>query len=169
MTSGLLYRFQGVISTEPTAAIIPPARQLIRCGLTLEKSNAGEMKFATMLMPIVAMANDNAPNTIANVESIFATVATGSVMSSPNTGMVSEAVTTTSIENTRKFTGRPRKLPRLTASNDFPYLAKSPKFSMGPEKYDTTRAIAPSITGTESRPVYVTSPRFRSMAPQPAW
>jgi len=33
---------------------LAPARQLIRCGLTLEKSNAGEMKFATMLIPIVA-------------------------------------------------------------------------------------------------------------------
>src|SRR6185369_5940965 len=106
MTSGLLYRFHGVMSTEPTAAIMPPARQLIRCGLTLEKSNAGEMKFATMLIPIVAMVKVNAPNTIANVESIFATVATGSVINFPNTGTVSEAVTTTSNENTRKFTGR---------------------------------------------------------------
>src|ERR1700738_2606284 len=120
MTSGLLYRFHGVISTEPTAAIIPPARQLIRCGLTLEKSNAGEMKFATMLMPIVAMVKVNAPNTMANVESMRATVVTGSVMSSPNTGTVSDAVTTTRIENTRKFTGRPRELHRLTASNDLP-------------------------------------------------
>jgi hypothetical protein len=36
---------------------MPPARQLMRCGLTLEKSNAGEMKLATMLMPTVAMLN----------------------------------------------------------------------------------------------------------------
>jgi hypothetical protein len=153
MTSGLLYRFHGVISTEPTAAIMPPARQLIRCGLTLLKSNAGEMKLATMLMPIVAMVNVNAPNTIANVESIRATVSTGSVMSSPNTGIVRDAVTTTNSENTRKFTGKPRKLPRLTALNDLPYREKSPKFSIGPEKYDTTSAIAPSITGTDSSPV----------------
>jgi hypothetical protein len=41
--------------TEPTAAIMPPARHLIRCGLTLEKSKAGEMKLATILMPMVAM------------------------------------------------------------------------------------------------------------------
>jgi hypothetical protein len=33
-----------VISTGPTAAIVPPARQLIRWGLTLEKSNAGEIE-----------------------------------------------------------------------------------------------------------------------------
>ena len=109
-----------MISTEPQAAIIPPARQLIFCGLTLEKSKAGEMKFATMLMPIVAMVNVSAPRTIANVLSILATVATGSVDSSPNTGIVSDAVTTTRIEKSRKFTGRPRKLPFLTESNDFP-------------------------------------------------
>ena len=120
MTSGLLYRFHGVMRTDPTAAIMPPARQLIRCGLTLEKSKAGEMKLATMLMPMVAMVNVNAPNTIAKVESIRATVATGSVINSPNTGTVSDAVTTTNSENTRKFTGSPRKLPRLTAANDLP-------------------------------------------------
>lgn len=109
------------MSTEPTAAIIPPARQLIRCGLTLEKSKkAGEMKFATMLIPMVAMVKVNAPSTIAKVESILATVATGSVISSPKTGTVSEAVTTTRMEKTRKFTGSPRKLPRLTAANDLP-------------------------------------------------
>src|SRR4051794_2433937 len=159
MTSGLLYRFHGVMSTDPTAAIMPPARQLIRCGLTLEKSNAGEMKFATMLMPIVAMVNVSAPSTIANVLSMRDTVATGSVISSPKTGMVSDEVTTTRIENARKLTGRPSRLPRLTAPNDLPYREKSPKFSMGPEKYDTTRAIAPSMIGMALAPVYLTSPR----------
>jgi hypothetical protein len=109
-----------VISTEPTAAIMPPARQLILCGLTLEKSNAGEMKLATMLMPIVATVNVNAPNTIANVLSMRATVSTGSVISSPNTGTVSDAVTTTRIENIRKFSGRPSRLPRLTAAKLLP-------------------------------------------------
>ncbi len=62
---------------------MPPARQLIFCGLTFEKSKAGEMKFATMLMPIVAMAKVSAPSTIAKVESMRATVSTGSVISSP--------------------------------------------------------------------------------------
>ena len=69
---------------------MPPARQLMRCGLTLEKSNAGEMKLATMLIPMVAIVNVNAPNTIAKVESMRATVSTGSVISSPNTGTVNE-------------------------------------------------------------------------------
>lgn len=55
MAWSLSYQFHGVRITEPTAAIMPPIRQLIRCGLTLEKSKAGEMKFATMLMPIVAV------------------------------------------------------------------------------------------------------------------
>ena len=63
-----------MISTEPTAAIMPPVRQLIRCGLTLEKSNAGEMKLATMLMPMVAIMKVSAPSTIAKVLSIRATV-----------------------------------------------------------------------------------------------
>ena len=60
MASALLYRFHGVSSTEPTAAIMPPIRQLIFCGFTLEKSNAGEMKLATMLMPTVAMTKVSA-------------------------------------------------------------------------------------------------------------
>lgn len=57
-------------STEPTAAIMPPVRQLIFCGATLEKSNAGLTKFATMLMPIVAVVNVSAARTRANVLSI---------------------------------------------------------------------------------------------------
>ena len=105
-----------MISTEPTAAIMPPVRQLIRCGLTLEKSNAGEMKLATMLMPMVAIVKVSAPSTMANSAVDPARPsATGSVISSPNTGQVAEAVTTTRIEKNRKFTGRPRKLPLLTA------------------------------------------------------
>ena len=35
------FRFQGVIKTEATAAIIPPVRQLMWLGATLEKSKAG--------------------------------------------------------------------------------------------------------------------------------
>src|ERR1700760_4991312 len=101
MTSGLLYRFHGVMRMDPIAAIIPPARQLIFCGLTFEKSEAGEMKLATLLMPIVAMVKVRAPRTMAKVLSIRATVATGSVISSPYTGNVNDAVTTTSTENTR--------------------------------------------------------------------
>src|ERR1700710_1952641 len=141
MAWSLLYQFHGVSSTEPTAAIMPPIRQEIRCGLTLEKSNAGEMKLATMLMPMVAVVNVSAPSTIANVLSIRDTVVTGSVISSPKTGMVSDAVTTTRMENIRKFTGRPSRLPVLTDLKDLAYREKSPKLSIGPEKYETTRAI----------------------------
>ena len=65
MASSLLYQFQGVNSTEPTAAIMPPVRQLIFCGLTLEKSNAGATKLATMLMPIVASTKVNPPSSTA--------------------------------------------------------------------------------------------------------
>ena len=69
--------------TEPTAAIMPPVRHEIFCGLTCEKSNAGDTKFATMLMPMVAVVNVSAASTIAKVLSILPTVLTGSVMSSP--------------------------------------------------------------------------------------
>ena len=61
-----MYQFHGVRMTEPTAAIMPPIRQLIFCGLTLEKSNAGEMKLATMLMPMVAMTKVRPPSRMAN-------------------------------------------------------------------------------------------------------
>ena len=42
-------------NTEPTAAIMPPVRQLMCCGATFEKSKAGDTKLATMLMPMVAI------------------------------------------------------------------------------------------------------------------
>ncbi len=51
------------MSTDPTAAIMPPVRQLILCGATWEKSNAGETKFATMLMPMVAIMKVRQPRT----------------------------------------------------------------------------------------------------------
>ena len=66
--------------------------------------------------------------------SIRCTVWIGSVISSPNTGTVADAVITVSSEKNRKLIGRPRKLPCFTAANDRPYREKSPKFSIGPEK-----------------------------------
>src|SRR6202012_6120520 len=101
MACALSYQFHGVSSTEPIAAIMPPIRQEIFCGLTLEKSKAGEMKLATMLMPTVAMTNVRPPSTIANGVPIFWTVWIGSVISSPYTGMVADAVTTVRIEKNR--------------------------------------------------------------------
>ena len=114
MAWSLEYQFHGVISTEPTAAIIPPVLQLILRGLTCEKSKAGETKFATMLMPTVAVTNVRPPSRMANGVSICSTVWIGSVISSPNTGTVADAHTTVSSENTRKLTGRPQKLPVFT-------------------------------------------------------
>ena len=116
--SSLLYQFQGVNSTEPTAAIMPPIRQLIFWGFTFEKSKAGEMKFATMLMPTVAITKVRPPSRMAKAESIRSTVLIGSVISSPKTGTVAEAVTTVRTEKNRKFTGRPRTLPLRTAWNE---------------------------------------------------
>ena len=105
---------------------MPPIRQEIFCGFTFEKSNAGDTKFATMLIPTVAIMNVNAPRITAYTLSNRATVCTGSMINSPNTGRVAAAVTTTNNENTRKFTGNPRKLPFLIDLKSFPYRAKSP-------------------------------------------
>ena len=115
MALALLYQFHGVRTTEPTAAIMPPVRQLIRLGLTFEKSIAGEMKLATMLMPTVAITKVRPPSRMAKTVSIRSTVWIGSVINSPKTGTVAEAVITVSSEKNKKLTGRPRKLPRLTA------------------------------------------------------
>src|SRR3954454_5406004 len=120
MAFALEYQFHGVRSTDPTAAIMTPIRQLIFCGETLEKSNAGEMKLATMLMPTVAMTKVRPPSRIANGVSIAWTVSIGSVMSVPNTGTVAEAHTTVRIEKNRKFSGRPSRLPRFTAAKLLP-------------------------------------------------
>src|SRR3954463_12578107 len=90
MPASELYQFQGVRTTEPTAAIMPPIRQEIFFGLTLEKSNAGEMKLATMLMPMVAMTKVRPPRRMTKAESMRCTVSIGSVISSPNTGTAAE-------------------------------------------------------------------------------
>ena len=66
--------------------------------MTLEKSNAGEMKLATMLMPTVAVTKVRPPSRIANGVSISCTVRIGSVTRSPNTGTVADAVMTVSTE-----------------------------------------------------------------------
>jgi hypothetical protein len=91
----------GVISTDATAAIMPPIRQEIRCGLMLEKSNAGAMKFATMLIPTVAVTNVRPPSRIAKVVLICCTVWIGSVISFPYTGTVADAVMTVMTEKKR--------------------------------------------------------------------
>ncbi len=120
MTAGLLKRFQGVMKMAATAAIKPPVRQLMRLGLTLEKSKAGETKLATMLMPMVAVMKVKAPSTAAKLLSISDTVSIGSVISLPNTGSVPEVVTTVTTLNARMLTGRPQKLPFLTSPYDLP-------------------------------------------------
>src|SRR5580698_3338191 len=99
---------------DAVAAAIPPIRQLIRLGATFEKSNAGDTKFATMLIPIVAIVKVNAPRITAVGWSIRPTVSTGSVINCPKTGSVAAVVTTVTSENARKLTGRPQKLPRFT-------------------------------------------------------
>ena len=46
------------------------------------------------------------------------TVLIGSVIISPNTGTVAEAVTTVRMEKNRKFSGRPSQLPLRTVLNE---------------------------------------------------
>src|ERR1700747_895339 len=111
ITAGLLNRFHGVIKTEATAPTLPPVRQLMWLGATLEKSKAGDTKLATILMPIVAMVKVIAPITTAKGESILPTVSTGSVIKCPNTGKVADVVITVTTEKARKLTGSPQKLP----------------------------------------------------------
>ncbi|SSS39976.1 Uncharacterised protein [Acinetobacter baumannii] len=100
---------------EPTAAIIPPIRQLILLGETLEKSNAGETKLATILIPMVAIIKVKLPKITTKVLSSLPTISTGSVMSLPYTGSVAAIHTTVSKEKPKKLIGSPRKLPILIA------------------------------------------------------
>ncbi|SSS39970.1 Uncharacterised protein [Acinetobacter baumannii] len=100
---------------EPTAAIIPPIRQLILLGETLEKSNAGETKLATILIPIVAIIKVKLPKITTKVLSSLPTISTGSVISFPYTGSVAAIHTTVSKEKPKKLIGKPRKFPILIA------------------------------------------------------
>src|SRR5476649_1237210 len=84
MISGDWNRFHGVSRTEPTAAIIPPERKLIFCGEQLEKSKAGDTKFATILMPMVAMIMVSRPSATATLLPTRLTGSIGSVIIWPN-------------------------------------------------------------------------------------
>src|SRR3954453_23615411 len=138
MISGELKRCQGMTATEPTAAIIPPRMKVMCLGDTFAKANAGETKLATMLMPIVAIRKVAAPRTAAVVLSIRDTISTGSSMYWPKTVSVPEVVITVTSEKARKLTGRPQKLPFLTASMPVAHREKSLKLTIGPEKQETT-------------------------------
>src|SRR5688500_11397648 len=113
---------------------MPPRMKVMCLGDTLAKSNAGETKLATMLMPMVAMMKVRAPSTAATVLSTRATISTGSWRYSPNTGRVAEVVITVTMEKAMKLTGRPQKLPFLTAGMSFEKREKSLKLTIGPEK-----------------------------------
>jgi hypothetical protein len=137
-------------------------------GDTLAKSKAGETKLATMLMPMVATMKVAAPSTAATVLSTRATISTGSCRYSPNTGSVAEVVMTVTMEKATKLTGKPQKLPFLTAFMSVEKREKSLKLTIGPEKYDTTSEIATIICQKALRPVYFTSARVKLMLLQPA-
>ena len=82
-----------------------------------------------MLMPIVATMKVTEPMITTIGLPIRSTISTGSMMASPNTFSVPAVTITVMIENTRKLTGRPRKLPDFIAGSSLPNRAKSPKLS----------------------------------------
>src|SRR3954454_8707033 len=168
MTRGEWNCCHGITNTDPTAAIMPPRMKVMCLGETLAKSKAGETKLATMLMPMVAMMKVAAPSTAAVVLSTRATISTGSCRYSPKTGSVAEVVMTVTMEKARKLTGRPQKLPFLTALISVEKREKSLKLTIGPEKYDTTSEVATIISQKACQPVYLTSPSVRLMLLQPA-
>ena len=92
-------------------------------------SYAGETKFATMLMPMVATMKVTEPRITTKGLPIFCTMSTGSMMAVPKTFSVPAVTMTVMIEKTRKLTGRPRKLPFLMVGSSLPKRAKSPKFN----------------------------------------
>ena len=91
---------------------MPPVRKLIFCGEQLEKSNAGETKFATMLIPMVAVIIVSRPIATARSLPTRLTVSIGSVIMRPNSDWVPETITTVTMENSRKLNGSPQRLPR---------------------------------------------------------
>jgi hypothetical protein len=62
------------------------------------------------------------------------TMATGSMIASPNTFSVPAVTITVMIANTMKLTGRPRKLPTFIAFSSLAKRAKSPKLSSSAAK-----------------------------------
>src|SRR3954464_7044414 len=134
MASGLLYRCQGVITTAATALMSPPRRKSTYFGATLARSYDADTKFATMLMPIVAMTNVIAPMIVTPTLSIRETISTGSVIASPNTAMLPAVTATVTTANAMKLIGRPQKLPRTTVGRFGANREKSQKFNSSVEK-----------------------------------
>src|SRR6476646_8505402 len=134
MASGLLYRCHGVITTAAIALISPPRRKSMYFGATLARSWEADTKFATTLMPIVALTKVMEAMPVTHTLSILATISTGSVIASPNTAMLPAVTATVTTANAMKLTGRPQKLPRTTVDRLGANREKSQKFSSSVEK-----------------------------------
>src|SRR5205807_9931238 len=83
----------GYSTSAMSAAMYPPLLKVIRFGNTFAKSNAGETKLATTLMPSVATANVSAASSARNQLSNLAEIWSGCSSTSPYTVKAAVVVT----------------------------------------------------------------------------
>ncbi|MNN74596.1 hypothetical protein D3C81_1908090 [compost metagenome] len=101
--------------------------KLICLGNTFEMSNAAETKFATTLMPSVATAKVSAASRPSTQLSNLAEICSGCSSTSPYTLKAAIVVTPATSEKAIRLTGRPRRLPFVTAALFLAYREKSQK------------------------------------------
>ena len=87
-----------------------------------------------MLMPMVATMKVMEPSATTHGLPMRSTMATGSMIASPNTFTVPAVTITVMMANTMKLTGSPRKLPTFIARSSRAKREKSPKFSSSAAK-----------------------------------
>ena len=87
-----------------------------------------------MLMPMVATMKVMEPSATTHGLPMRSTIATGSMIASPNTLTVPAVTITVMMANTMKLTGNPRKFPAFIAVSLRAKREKSPKFSSSAAK-----------------------------------
>src|SRR4051812_29624659 len=130
MACGEEYSFHGTVSSARNAVMMPPRLNVMYFGHTLARSYAGETKFATMLTPTVATTNTSAPTSTIQSFSTLSSSSVGSRTAEPYTFTVAADTMTEVTANSVQLTGRPQKLPRITACLLGAKRAKSEKFSI---------------------------------------
>src|SRR5882757_10386631 len=140
--------------------MMPPVLKLIRFGLRLDRSNAAETKFATMLTPIVASTNTALPSSTIHWLSTSRSSSAGSSTALPYT--CTEAAETITEVNTKavQLNGRPSRLPRTTVSRLGEKRAKSEKLSI-------RVASTPTVSPTAANVWYHCSPADSAVSPPP--
>src|SRR3954468_16483174 len=158
MACGDEYSFQGTVASAMNAVMMPPRLNVMYFGQTLARSYAGDTKFATMLTPTVARTNTSAPiSTIQSFSTLFSS-SVGSSTAEPYT-LTDAADTTTEVSaNSVQLTGRPQKLPRITARLLGANRAKSEKFSI-------SVASTPMVSPTAAKVWYTCSPVLSGLPP----